>query len=434
MSNNISDAASTVSSQTPGERKGFWGRWLNLTAPPRDERTTAGPQAREVLRKAELTGYFLFVVYCFCVLDGIFAFAHPATLIISLSVIFCEVLFFTLVAFLNRKGRTSLAAILLIGCGVGAIMFVIAVVQKNSHAFDLLPIYDFFLYPIVLGSLFLPRRWIWIFTLLSIAFLAYDLFFLPHPPDIERMKGTPTIVLWLLRPASMLVVVAIVGWLGLRSVERSILRADRAEELVAAERQIAAQAHLIAAQRAKLEEEMAHILHVHREAAMGNYTVRAAVQTQGIIWQISRSLNNLLARYEQFAREQQEYATVKVDVEQLARYIEAARRGERLPDPPCRSLAGRRLLYALGILSTQAASAGKLNDHTETSYSYKPTAGLNHTDHDSSHEVPPARPGKQSTPAANSSAQQRRPFQIWRRPSPGSLEQRPGAQNHSREP
>uniref|UniRef100_UPI002ACC0B56 hypothetical protein n=1 Tax=Thermogemmatispora sp. TaxID=1968838 RepID=UPI002ACC0B56 len=43
-------------------RVGFWGWWLDLVAPPRKTETTATPHLREKLRKAELAGYFLFIL------------------------------------------------------------------------------------------------------------------------------------------------------------------------------------------------------------------------------------------------------------------------------------------------------------------------------------------------------------------------------------
>ncbi|GER88057.1 hypothetical protein KDW_22190 [Dictyobacter vulcani] len=339
--------------QLVGTRSGFWGGWLNLTAPPRNEQTMASPQLRERMRKAELTAYFLFVVAFFVIFDLILALAAGHFMSVIYVLIFMA--FLGLLAFLNRTGRTQTSGVLLVSAMIISIIFVIAFTPSTTSAIDLFPTYDFFAYPIALGSIFIPRKFIFPLTIVAIAFIIFNLLFQQHAVDIERVKGTSKVIIWLIRPAAVLLVIAIVNWLGMRSVEQSLLRADRAEELVAAQNQVALQAHEIAQQKANLEGEIAQILMVHREAATGNYAVRAPVRANDAIWQIGRSLNNLLARYEQFAHDQRELSMQQEDIEKVAFYIESIRRGQKVTPPLCHSLAGKRILTALGatVLPTE---------------------------------------------------------------------------------
>ncbi|GCE26727.1 hypothetical protein KDA_22110 [Dictyobacter alpinus] len=327
-------------------RSGFWGWWLNLAAPPRNEQTMAGPLLREKMRKAELTAYFLFVVACFVVFDLILALVSSHFMSVIFVLIFA--LFLGLLTFLNRAGRTQVSAILLVSAMLLSIIFVIAFTPSTTSAIDLFPTYDFFVYPIALGSLFIPRKFIFPFTIVAIAFIVFNLLFQHHGADIERVKGTSGVAIWLIRPAAVLLVIAIVNWLGMRSIEKAILRADRAEELVTAQNQVTIQAREISQQKEQLESEITQILLVHREAANGNYAVRAPVRANDAIWQIGRSLNNLLARYEQFAHDQRELSAQQEDIEKVAIYIENIRRGQRIAPPLCHSLAGKRMLTALG--------------------------------------------------------------------------------------
>ena len=326
-------------------RRGFWGGWLNFTAPPRNAQTTASPRLRESLRKAELTGYFLFVIGLFSFFDIALAVAYLH--ITSVGEVLAVDLLLILIAFLNRKGFTRLAPAILIACVMTSIIFVIAFTQSNKSGADLFPTYDFFIYPIIIGSLFLDRRLIFPFTLVAIAFVVFNLLYQAHGSDIVHARGTSTIIIWLVRPIATLFVVALVGLIGARSVEASLLRADHAEELVEAERQVVAQSSMIAAQKAQLEYEIAQILLIHKEAAAGNYAVRAPVRTDEAIWQIGRSLNNLLARYEHFAQDRQELARTQADIEGIAQVIDANRHGRRVPLPVCQSIGGKRMVMAL---------------------------------------------------------------------------------------
>ncbi|GCE05090.1 hypothetical protein [Dictyobacter aurantiacus] len=214
------------------ERIGFWGWWLNLASPPRNEQTMASPQLREKMRKAELTGYFIFVIAFFVVFDLIMAVASLHFMSVIFVLVFAA--FLGLLAFLNRTGRTQTSAVLLVSAMILSIIFVIAFTPDTTSAVDLFPTYDFFVYPIALGSLFIPRKFIFPFTLAAIAFIFCNLLVQHHAADIESAKGTSKVVIWLVRPAAVLIVIAIVNWMGTRSVEQAILRADHAEELVAA--------------------------------------------------------------------------------------------------------------------------------------------------------------------------------------------------------
>ncbi len=367
------------------KRQGFWGWWLNLTAPPRNTQTTASPTLREALRKAELTGYFLFVLVFFSIFDLFLALASRR--VSSIGEIFGFVAFLIIVGFLNHRGYTRLAPAILITSIMISVMFVIAFTQSNKSGADLFPTYDFFIYPIIIGSLFLDRRLIFPFTFIAIAFIFFNLLYQVHGPDIERARGTSVMVIWLVRPAATLLVVSLVGWIGARSVERSILRADHAEELFEAERRVVTQSSQIAEQKAQLEYEITQILLTHKEAAAGNYAVRAPVRTNETIWQIGRSLNNLLARYEDFARDRQELGRTQADIEGIAQVIESNRHGRRMPYPICQSIVGKRMLAALSAPTSidarlqmgQASSSPSGVPHTPATPYRVPTRTQSHT-------------------------------------------------------
>ncbi len=374
-----------------GPRQGFWGWWLDFVAPPRTPETTASPQLREKLRKAELIGYFLFIFVFFAFFDLLLALLSWH--ILSMIDVFLFMIFLGFVGWINRKGRTSLAAGLLIGVIVISIMFVITFVLPGKGGADLFPTYDFFIYPIMIGGLFMPRKLIIPFTLIEIVFIWYNLIFQPHPPDILQARYSSVFLLWLARPTLMLIVTAIVSWLGSRSVERSILRADHAEELVAAERQLATQSRMLLEQQEQLKAEIAHILIVHREAVAGNYSIRAAINNRGMIWQVACSLNNLLARCQELARDREELIRTRGDIEKIADYIQQTRHGNVVAIPICHSFLGKYLVYAMTTSGGRTASPTQSFQSPGLSQGTERNSRLFNTS-----PLPPAGQNESSTP------------------------------------
>ncbi len=327
-------------------RSGFWGRWLDLTSPPRTEHSTFSPMRREEMHKAELIGYFLFIMACFSVFDLILGIAHPASLLL----VAVFIIFLVIIALLNRSGLTSIAASLLVGATLLGIMGAIVLVLGLKSAGELFPVYDLLVYPLAIGSLFLPRRLIFPFAGCAILFIVLDILFLPHSHDVEMFKRD-SLFLVILRPTTLVGVVSLINWLGWGYIERAILQVDKAEELLLAQQKISDQTEQMYQQKVQLESEITQILGAHREAASGNYTIRVPVYTQDLTWQIGRSLNNLLARYERLAHDSKELELTNREIEQIAKAIEANRRGQHVPLPPvCNSPLGKRLIYAFGSM------------------------------------------------------------------------------------
>lgn len=343
--NNRNGYEETVLQEIVKPRSGFWGRWLNLTAPPRNEDTTAGPLKREELRKGELIGYFLFVLFLFMIFDIYVALRNPLT---SLPLVIVFILILLGVAFLNRKGHTIIAGTIMSAGMIFAIMGVIFFVfgRRNSPA-DLFASYDFFVYPILIASLFLPRNLIWPFTGLSIAFVITHVLFAPHPNAVREVLLQDGVITPIIRPVSIIFMVALISWIVLGNLQRSLLQVDRAEELVAARQIVAVQSQQLAEQNERLDAGIRQLLGVHQEAARGNYAVRATIHSEDIVWQVGRSLNNLLIRYEQLAHDSQEMQQTRQEVEQVARSLEEVSQGRRTMFPQVATPIGKRILFAL---------------------------------------------------------------------------------------
>src|SRR5262249_8727336 len=97
------------------------------------------------------------------------------------------------------------------------------------------------------------------------------------------------------RHVGLLLSVAFFAWLGARSQETAILRADRAEEMAELERREVERTR-------ELEEGVRQLLEVHVHLANGDFAVRTPNIRNPLLWQIGNSLNNLINRLSRFAQ------------------------------------------------------------------------------------------------------------------------------------
>src|SRR5258708_36055364 len=142
----------------------------------------------------------------------------------------------------------------------------------------MLPAYALFVLPIFLIPLIGDRKAPWAFALAAIAFIVGDFALQPHAlitsagaSHFDSISYLVTAVTWwggINRHVALALFAAFFGWLGARSVEAAMRRADQAEELAALE-------HAVAEQRRQLEYGVQQLLETHVRIANGDFNARA---------------------------------------------------------------------------------------------------------------------------------------------------------------
>ncbi len=328
-------------------REGLLGWWLNLTAPPWPNHPIPIAQ-RERLRKAELTSFSILAIFAFCIALVSNSLADVATAQ-AVGILAVGLL---IAAILNRTGRTRTAAYL-----VPSLFMLVAVgaVLQGQGGFRPigLPIYDLFVIPIVVVSLTGNRNAPWIFAAVAIGFVVGSFLLEPHAMILVggirfdeigyelNIFGTWGVIN---RDVALLFFAALFGWMGARSVDNAIARADRAEEIARLE-------HAIAEQTRQLEEGIKAIQQTHVKIANGDFSARAPLPQDHILWQIAFSLNNMIQRLQRSAEAEHMLRRTKAEVDRLLEEIQRAKAGHRplwpVPsgtplDPLIAEIAGRR--------------------------------------------------------------------------------------------
>jgi hypothetical protein len=327
-------------------RTGILGWWLNLTAPPWPSHAIPIAE-RERLRKAELTSFSILAIFACLVALVSNSLADPTTA----EAVGAIALVLVIAAILNRTGRTRIAAYLV----PGVMMLIMAANILQSGGIELidLPIYDLFAIPIILVAFIGIRNAPWVFAAVAIAFVVGSFLLEPHLsfqlPGNKTFDGLQYELnifgVWgmINRHVILLFFAALFGWMGARSVDNAIIRADRAEELARLE-------HEYADQKRQLEVGIQQILETHVKIANGDYRVRAPLERENVLWQIGYSLNTLVARLQRSGDAEHQLQRAEEEMQRLMQAIQRAKTGQpplwpspsgTLVDPIIAEITGR---------------------------------------------------------------------------------------------
>jgi|GEM_PF-1386317 len=272
--------------------------WLNMAAPPRRVELP-NPSERERIRRAEITGYMIATSAVFLLLVLLNGRADPST--IQAIIVMAAVL--TITTVLNRTGERKAWHTAVAGFLVPALLLVLLMVTivqaQGGLRLIWLPTYDLLALAILVSSVNGTWRTPWIFFVAIVGFIVGDFLLQPHAlinavgatnfDDIAYETSLVGVWGMINRPIGLCLAAAIAGSVSAYSVERALRRADRAEEMATLE-------HTLAEQKRQLDEGVQQILQTHVRAANGDYSARAPLSQDNVLWQIAYSLNNLLNR------------------------------------------------------------------------------------------------------------------------------------------
>lgn len=291
----------------------LWAGWVWLTG-PRTEHFSKDLAAQERLRRARLISALLLLlvaVLCFFVPSAVggYSLAWMQMLIMAS----CGVL----AAALNRSGQVTLSALVMtLLVDITLLQFILSLPAFNTtNLADL----DLFMLAVLIGGILLPR-WLIISTSAGQIAIILLLFYLkPHDPilDAEIAKYEAGLgYAALTDPLLLQICGATIALLYAWSVERALLRANRAEELAQARVHISVQARQITEQKERLEHGIALLQEAQARVANGEYSARIELQGNELL-PVAISFNLMAERLSRNQRIQQAYQNLEQAVQHL---------------------------------------------------------------------------------------------------------------------
>lgn len=317
--------ASTATLGSPAQRDGarnrptgLTGLWLRLTSsgwqyPPR---TFA---EREFTRRSQLASW----LFLGLLVAGLVFLSAGQTDIPTLIAIVGAILSVLVACVLNRFGRVTAAALIVIAVLLVAIFGADLSAPGGQLAPDYLASYDLLVIPILVAAALLPPIVAFVLVIINSGLIIVDFFFLQtQSPTLAQEVSADGIGLLLGRPIGLEVATAAIVYLLVRGIIENARRADRAEELAALE-------GAIADQKRQLDVGVQQILATHVRAANGDYSARTPLGQDNVLFAVAASLNNLLARLQRSGQAEQQLRRTEGEARRLATALDEARSGRR---------------------------------------------------------------------------------------------------------
>src|SRR6185437_4470705 len=111
---------------------------------------------------------------------------------------------------------------------------------------------------------------------------------------------------------------AVVLYLWVTSDYQALKRADRAEVIAEMERRELEQNQKDLVLKQQLDEGIQAILNTHVAVANGDFSARAPLKKENLLWRIAYSLNNLLARLQSLNAAETELQKTRQETQRLA--------------------------------------------------------------------------------------------------------------------
>lgn len=301
--------------------KQFLSWWYRISMPVRPPDTT--PKARERTRYARLTSTFLLVLLVITVptapLNFVNAYtvAGPIIAVIALGMIGLAWLF-------SWLGYNWVAAGWLV---VNITTTTAGNMLVNPLDPSLIPLFSTFVISVILAGALMPPVAAIVVALMNSGLILFITLMPLQPPTaayVEMMeKGLYSITVVL--PIIMQIIIAFLIYAIMRSLLETIRRADRAEEIIALQQEIAERDRARMQERQQLEEGISVIAKVHSDVANGNFTARVPVGSEHVLWKVAVPLNNLLNRIQPWKSNADQYERMQAATRQVALEMQRAR-------------------------------------------------------------------------------------------------------------
>lgn len=324
-----------------------WGWWAALTGPVASGNSL---EEQERQRRACIISSILLVAAIILPLALLLSAFNAAPSLLHLIAIIIFASGFLSVALLNRRGHTVLSALL---CELLIDMIVASyLIIKPALTINALSEFDLFILVALVGGATLPRAFIPLTVLIQIMLITGMFFLRPHDSALIQLiqQQGDQVYRLLMFPILLQLVGAGIIMIYTGSVERTLKRVNRVEELVVAQAKLARQATQLRERDRSLKEGITQILAAQRQIAAGNLSVGVCMREDHELWQIGQSLNQLLKRLNLQAQEYRTLRQTQQEIELLTDFLFSKRARAPLSTPLiCRTPLSQRLFLALGL-------------------------------------------------------------------------------------
>jgi hypothetical protein len=265
--------------------------WYRLTSPSVPERS-ASFKEQERFRRGRTGSQIILGLYLLLIISIPAGFVGTNKYLIP--IVIGSVIGLTLATVLNRIGAITWAGILVVLTFI-AFPVLNIVTTPGGLSMEVLPLFGLLVLPLLCAVSFLPPWYVFVVALGNSLFAWFALAYLPRTAELDAILTIAFV--GIITPIIFIqVIVSVVAFAWVQGTTQALIRADNAEEIARLEHDLGQQAKATAQQKQQLEASIQKIVETHMRVANGDYSARAPLTEENILWQISGPLNNLLAR------------------------------------------------------------------------------------------------------------------------------------------
>lgn len=313
---------------SPVERDtSFLWWWYRLTAPALVT-TDDNLHLRDLSRRGRLTSATLLIVILLVLAAEPVAILGPNKALIF--ILLLPVAIDAVALVFNKLGSITMAGVLVIvGIEVGLVLSILGPTMAGGGLTTyLLPQFDLMVQAEFVAITLLRPKSVFLMAFLHCTFIIGAILLLPHSAEFAPLFAANRYEIFL-RPITLQIIVAFVTYLWVTSAYQATRRADRAEVIAELERREVERQQQEIALKQQLDEGIQQILQTHVQVSNGNFSVRAPLKQENVLWRIAYSLNNLLARLQSLHHAEQELQRARTETARLVEMVHRARLGQQ---------------------------------------------------------------------------------------------------------
>ena len=288
----------------------YW--WYYLASPPEPEDTPSLKEMERFYRGR--TGSQIILAFYVLLLIAV-PVGFVGTNIYFIPIVIISALVLLMGTLFNRFGSVHVAGAIVVLAFVG---FPVANIVSNPDGVSMLtlPLYGLFVLPLLGVVSFFPPGWVFAMAGVNSLFTLGSLMYLPRTAELSAILSIAFAGIVVPIILSQLVI-SIVAYAWVRSSAQALMRADQAEELAKLEYDLARQAEMTAYRQRQLESSIQTIVETHIRVANGDLNARIPLTEDNVLWQISGSLNTLLARAQRWRMDSAELQQARFALQKL---------------------------------------------------------------------------------------------------------------------
>ena len=281
-----------------------WIRWWYALAAPRIPPDTMGlPLAeREFLRRGKLTSIALLIE----LIELLLTFGpatHDGTKISAPMILF-SIGVIIVAVFLNRARKRLLAGLLVLMVMEAGMVSLVAAPPGGQLGVTQIPFIFLLVQPLMISVLVFPGWGVLAFAVLNMFVTALLLSVVPKTHEMQLAMQTQFVPIFVI-PLAVMFICALISFIVVTSLQESLERADKAEEITRLQQAMAEQAGRELQTKRQLEEGVREIISALTLFSNGNNRARIRLEQGHPLWPIAGSINNLISRFIRLREQEQ---------------------------------------------------------------------------------------------------------------------------------